>query len=149
MDDLERVLRTHPFLDGMSAEHVRVLVGCARTLRFRAGEFLVREGDPEGELFLLRQGVVTIEVGRVGSGETQIETLGPGDVLGVSLLTARPAHLDCRARETVLAFSLDHVCLRAKMSADPALGFDLTARLLERTYERLARARMQNVDMFR
>lgn len=149
MDDLERVLRTHPFLDGMSAEHVRVLVGCARTLRFRAGEYLVREGVAEGELLLLRQGVVTIEVGRVGAGETQLETLGPGDVLGVSLLTSRPAHLDCRARETVLAFSLDHVCLRAKMLADPALGFDLTARLLERTYERLARARMQNVDMFR
>jgi len=149
MDDLERVLRTHPFLDGMSADHVRVLVGCTKTVRYRAGEFLVREGDRESELFLLRQGVVTIEVGRTGVGETVLETLGAGDVLGVSLMIASPAHLDCRARETVVAFSLDHVCLRAKMEADPALGFDLTARLLERTYERLARARMQNVDMFR
>lgn len=149
MDDLERVLRAHPFLADLEVEHVRFLVGCAKNVRFKVGEYLLREGDDERDLFLIRQGTVAIEMPRPGGEAICLETVGPGDVLGVSCLTPKAAHLDCRARETVLAFALDHECLRKKMHADPRLGFALSMRLLERTYDRLARARLQHLDVYR
>ncbi len=149
MDDLERVLRAHPFLADLEVEHVRFLVGCAKNVRFKVGEYLLREGDDERDLFLIRQGTVAIEMPRPGGEAICLETVGPGDVLGVSCLTPKAAHLDCRARETVLAFALDHECLRNKMHADPRLGFALSMRLLERTYDRLARARLQHLDVYR
>lgn len=148
-DDLERVLVAHPFLAGLSAAHVALLVGCAKNTRFRVGEYLMREGEHEEWLYLVRQGTVTIEQPRPGGEAVVLETVGAGDVVGVSCMTARPAHLDCRARETVLAFALDNRCLRDKMRDDPGLGFALTTRLLERTYERLAHARMQSLDLYR
>lgn len=148
MDDLERVLRAHPFLAELDPDHVKFLVGCAKNVRFRAGEYLLREGDREDTLYLIRQGSVAIEMPRPGE-PTCIETVGAGDVLGVSLLTPAAAHLDCRARETVVALALDSACLHRKMTEDPRLGFAIAMRLLERTYQRLARARLQHLDVYR
>lgn len=149
MDDLERVLKTHPFLEGLGEAHVQLLVGCAKNVRFRVGEYLMREGEHEEWLYLVREGSVSIEQPRPGGEAVVLETVRAGDVVGVSCMTTRPAHLDCRARETVLAFALDNRCLREKMRDDPAFGFALTTRLLERTYERLSHARMQSLDLYR
>jgi CRP-like cAMP-binding protein len=149
MEDLERALRRHPFLEGLSPEHVRVLVHCARNVRYRGGEFIAREGDVEPHLLLLREGTLALETRAPGGEPICIETLRPGDVLGVSQLTTRAAHFDCRAQEPVLAFELDRDCLKRAMDADPALGYAVTSRLLERTYERLSRIRLQNLDVYR
>jgi len=35
------------------------------------------------------------------------------------------------------------------MEADAALGFAISSRLLERTYERLSRIRLQNLDVYK
>lgn len=149
MDDLLPLLRAHPFLHDLPDAQVRPLVDCTRNLRFRGGEFLLREGDHEDTLYLIRQGAVAIEVPRSSGAPTCIETLGPGDVLGVSLLTPAAAHLDCRARDAVVALAVDHRCLHRKMDDDPRLGYALSMRLLERTYQRLARARLQHLDVYR
>ena len=149
MDDLERVLRAHPFLAELEAEHVKFLVGCTKNARFRAGDYLLREGDREDTLYLIRQGTVAIEMPRPGSDAMCVETVGPGDVLGVSLLTPAAAHLDCRARDTVLALAIDNACLHRKMNEDPRLGYAISMRLLEKTYERLSRARLQHLDVYR
>lgn len=149
MDDLERILRAHPLLADLEPEHVRFLVGCARNARFGAGEYLVREGEREDTLYLIRQGTVVIEMPRPGGEPICIETLEAGDVLGVSLLTRRAAHLDCRARDVVIALGLDHACLHRKMGEDLRLGYAIAMRLLDRTYDRLARARLQHLDVYR
>ena len=43
----------------------------------------------------------------------------------------------------------EYDALTREMDADPRLGYALSMRLLERTYERLARARMQHLDLYR
>jgi CRP/FNR family transcriptional regulator, cyclic AMP receptor protein len=149
MDDLERILTAHPFLAGLAPEHTAFLVSCAKNVRFRPGEFLMREGDREDTLYLIRQGTVTIEMPHRGGEPICLETIGAGDVLGVSLLTPRAAHLDCRAREAVVALALDNACMHRKMDEDPRLGYAMSMRLLERTYERLARSRLQHLDVYR
>jgi CRP-like cAMP-binding protein len=156
---LERVLREHPFMRELSEEHVRLLTGCAKSVRFSPGELLLREGDEEPTFFLLRQGTVALEAYRPGKPPLCVETLGPGDVLGVSWMfrtgegasistASAAAGLDARARDTVLAFSLDGACLRGKMAVDDNLGHALARRLLERVYLRLARLRLQSLDVY-
>jgi len=149
MEDLERVLKAHPLLADLAPDHVRFLVGCAKNVRFRGGDYLVREGEKEDTLYLVRQGTVSVELRRPGGDAVCVETVGAGDVLGVSRLTPGAAHLDCRARDTVLAFALDNECLLRKMKEDTGLGFALSMRLLERTYDRLSRARLQHLDVYR
>lgn len=149
MEDLERLLRSHPFFADLDQAAVKTIVDCTRNLRFQRGEYLMREGEHEDTLYVIRQGTVALEMPRPGGTAVCIETIGPGDVLGVSLITAKAAHLDCRARETVLAFAIDHRCLRGHMERDPKLGYALAMRLLGVTYNRLAAARLQNLDVYK
>jgi CRP-like cAMP-binding protein len=136
-------------LADLESEHVKLIVGCAKNLRFRPGEFLAREGQTEACMYLIRSGTVAIET-HAPNGETIcVETLMPGDVMGISWVTPAKAHFDCRARETVIAFSLDHDCLLRKMNEDPALGYAIASRLLDSTYQRLSRLRLQQLDVYR
>lgn len=149
MDDLERVLKTHPFLAELEPEHLTFIVGCARNVRFRPGEYLMREGDREDQLYLIRHGTVTIETPATAGEPICLETIGPGDVLGVSGLATTAAHLDCRARDSVVAIAVDSACLHRKMDEEPRLGYAISMRLLKRTYDRLTRARLQRLDVYR
>lgn len=149
MEDLESILRKHSFLADLDPEHVKLIVGCTKNLRFRPGEFLAREGQKEACLYLIRRGTVAVETHAPNGEAICIETLMPGDVLGISWVTPATAHFDCRARETVIAFSLDHDCLRRKMDEDPVLGYAITSRLLDNTYQRLSRLRLQQLDVYR
>jgi len=150
METLERVLSEHPFLQGLDRKHVEFLTGCARNVRFEAGEFLHREGDDGNVIYLLRHGRVALEVHVPDKGTLQVDSLGEGEVLGWSWLF--PPHrwqLDARAVEPVLALALDGACVRQKMDADHDFGYALTKRLLYQIYQRLGRVRLQRLDVYK
>lgn len=149
MENLERTLREHAFCAGLDDAQIALLVGCTRNLSFRSGEYLMREGQFEDRLYLIRRGHVALEIQRPGGEPVCVETLGPGDVLGVSCITPHASHLDCRARDNVVALAIDNTCLIQKMHEDPRLGFAIAMRLLDRTYQRLARHRLQDLDVYR
>jgi CRP-like cAMP-binding protein len=150
MEDLERLLREHDFLKALSEAHTRLLVSCAKNVRFAPGEFLLQEGREATTFFLVRVGHVALEVNLPGKGVLQLESVGPGDVLGLSWLIAPyRSHLDARAVEPVVALAFDGTCLRGKMESDHDLGFALTRRLFEEAYRRLERVRLQRLDLYK
>jgi CRP/FNR family cyclic AMP-dependent transcriptional regulator len=150
MEDLERLLREHDFLKGLSEAHTRLLVSCAKNVRFAAGDFLLHEGREATTFYLVRTGHVALEVNVPGKGVVQMESVGPGDVLGLSwLIPPYHVHLDARAVEPVVALAFDGTCLRGKMEGDHDLGFALTQRLFEKAYRRLERARLQRLDVYK
>lgn len=109
------------------------LVGTGRKQKMKAGEALVREGQPSSHLFVIINGDVQVSVkGRV------VAQIGQGEVLGeISLLDSRPpsATVTASVDTTVLAVSFD--TLKAKLSRDTgfasrlyqALGVFLAQRL--------------------
>jgi len=149
MDEFERSLKTHPLLEDLEPAYVQLIAACATSVGFRAGDLLIREGEREDTLYLIVRGTITIEVTRPGSAPSCVETIGAGDVLGVAQLTPATAHLDCRARETVVAIAIDNAALHRAMDDDPRFGYALATRMLARTYHRLARARLQQLDVYR
>lgn len=149
MNELEHHLMTHAFLAGLLPAYVQLVASCATRVQFRVGELLIREGEREDTLYLILQGTIAIEVTRPGAAPICVETIAAGDLLGVAQLTPATAHLDCRARETVAAIAIDNAALHRLMDADPQFGYAITARMLVRTYHRLARARLQQLDVYR
>jgi CRP/FNR family cyclic AMP-dependent transcriptional regulator len=150
MEDLERLLREHRFLEGLDSEKVRFLVSCVTNRRYEAGSFLFREGEPAQEFFLIRHGTVALEVHVPGRGPVTMETLGPGDIAGLSWLESpHITHLDGRARETVVALAFDGTCLRAKLDGDHDLGYVIVRRLLDHVCDRLHRVRLQRLDLYK
>lgn len=149
MEDLERLLREHDFLKDLSPEGIRVLVGCAKNLRFEPGRLLLREGEDADVFYLVREGRVALELHVPGRGDVRMETLGPGDVVGLSwLFPPAKVHLDARAVVPTIALAFDAACLRRKMAEDHDLGYALTRRLLAAAYQRLQRVRLQRVDVY-
>jgi CRP/FNR family cyclic AMP-dependent transcriptional regulator len=149
MESLERLLKEHAFLRDLDDEQLRFMVGCARNLRFDAGAFLLREGGEADQLLLVRRGRVALEVHAPDRGAVQMESLGDGDIVGLSWL-APPFRwqLDARAVEPTVALAFDARCLRAKMDAEPRFGYALATRLLAAVVQRLARVRLQRLDVY-
>ncbi len=149
MDTLEVLLRQHEFLADLGTDHIRFLAGCARNVHFNAGDYLIREGAEADILYLLREGRVWLEVNVPSHGIVMLESLGVGDILGLSwLFPPYRWYLDARAAEAVRAIAFDAVCLRKKMDADHDLGYAIAKRLLHHIYLRLERVRMQRLDVY-
>jgi CRP-like cAMP-binding protein len=150
METLERLLREHGALQGLPERHLTFLAGCARNVRFATGEFVCRDNDEANASFLIREGKLAIEIDVPGRGVVQLETLGPGEILGWSwLFPPYRWHFDARAIEPTRAVALDGTCLRAKCEADHDLGYALVKRFLYQLQQRLERSRLQLLDVYR
>ena len=146
---LEPYLKEHDFFKGLSDEHMALLTGCARLERFDAGEMLFRQGDPAEYFFLIRYGMVAIEIQAPFGGAITIATLSDGDVLGWSwLMEPYICRFDARAVLLTRAFLMDGTCLRRKCEEDPVLGYHLLKRFSQVVAERLEAARIQLLDVY-
>jgi CRP-like cAMP-binding protein len=144
------ILRAHPFSRVLSEPQLERLFRCGTLLSFQPRAFVFREGEPADRLFLIRAGQIALEQHVPGQGNTQMETLRAGDVLGFSWLFERERWtLDARAVESSELFALDGACVQAQMQADPALGLVITTQLAHQLYERLQRVRLQRLDVYR
>jgi CRP-like cAMP-binding protein len=148
MHTLEPLLAQHPFFAGLDQRLLQILAGCATNVRFEAGQFVLREGEEADQFFLLRSGKVSLEIFAPQRGPIVIETLGEGDVLGWSWLTAPYRwNLDARALELTRAIALDGACLRGKCEADHDLGYALYKRFTPVVAQRLQATRLQLLDV--
>jgi CRP-like cAMP-binding protein len=147
---LEPLLREHRFLRELSDDHVRFMAGCARNVRYAAGELLFRESDPADALLLLRSGGVVLEVDVPGRGVVRLESAGEGEMLGWSWLFPPYRHqLDARALEPVRALAFDAACLRKKMAENHDFGYALAIELLAQAHKRLGGLRLLRLDLYR
>ena len=146
---LEPLLRDHPFLNDLEPEYLALLAGCAMNVRFTAGSFLFREGDPADRCFLIREGKMALEIAAPGRGAIIVQTLAAGDVAGFSwLLEPHQWQFDGRVIEPVHAIALDGSCLRRKCADDPRLGFELTQLFARLAIRRLQATRLRLLDVY-
>jgi CRP-like cAMP-binding protein len=149
MQTIEHLLAEHPFCAGLAPGTVALLAGCAWNMHFAMGEYVLREGEEAGELYLLREGTVSLETHAPPRGVITIETIDAGEALGWSwLFPPYRWHFSARALEPVRAITLDGVCLRGKCEADPALGYELMARVAQVMLERLQATQLRLLDMY-
>jgi len=149
MENLQNILLEHPLLAGLEPRFAALVVGCAKNVRFDAGQFLCHEGDPADEIYLIRHGGVSLEIVAPGRGAVTFLTVHPGEIVGLSWLVApyRWA-FDAKALELTRAVSLDARCLRGKCEADHDLGYEMMKRFTPVLLERLNAARLQLLDVY-
>jgi CRP/FNR family cyclic AMP-dependent transcriptional regulator len=147
---LEDLLRSHPRFKGMPDDFVQAVAGCARNVVFKEGDYLFHEGEDADDIFLIREGLVSLEMAAPGAGAVTFMTETMGGVIGLSWLV--PPYrwtFDARAREEVHAISFDATCLRTKCDADPALGYAVMKQFMPVIVERLHDTRVQMLDLYR
>jgi CRP/FNR family transcriptional regulator, cyclic AMP receptor protein len=149
IEGLDRIVAAHPLFAGLGDDFLTLVTGCARNVRVKAGAYIFHEGDPADQLYLIRQGLVAMEIGAPGHGRMTFQTTGRGGLVGLSWLV--PPYrwtYDARAVEDVRALSFDAVCLRDKCDANPALGYAVMQRFMPVLVERLHNTRLQMLDVY-
>jgi CRP-like cAMP-binding protein len=146
---LDRILREHRFFAGLDEESCGVVCGCAKNVRFEAGEYLFRAGEPADQFYLLRHGRVALEVAAPGRGAVTFQTVGEGEIVGVSwLIPPYRWTYDAKAVELVRAIAMDAACLRRKCEADHDLGYEMMKRFVPVLVDRLQTTRLQILDVY-
>lgn len=149
VEGLDVVLGEHPFFTEFDNSYRALVAGCAANLVVPANAYVYREGEPADHFYLIRTGRIAIEVFVPGKAPIIVETLGGGDLMGWSwLVPPFRCSFDARAVELSRLISLDAVCLRGKMEADPVLGYELYKRFSPVIAARVAAARRQMIDMY-
>ncbi len=149
MRNLESILTESRFLAGMKKEQLELITGCATNVRFDAGQYLFREGEEANHFYLIRHGMVSLELYSPEKGSISIQTMGEGDTLGWSWLIPPYRWMsDARAVELTRAIALDGKCLREKCEKDHDLGYELFKRVANILTDSLAAANIQLLDMY-
>jgi CRP/FNR family cyclic AMP-dependent transcriptional regulator len=149
MHTLERILAEHSFFAGLTSEHMKLLVGCASNVKFEEGSYIFRQDEEANQFYIIREGLVAIEIPESRRKSITIETLGRDDVLGWSwLVSPYRWHFNARVVETTRAITLDAKCLRGKCEQDHELGFELLSRVLHVVEQRLRSTRMQLINVY-
>jgi CRP-like cAMP-binding protein len=146
---LEKHLHSIPFFAGLEPGYLRLITGCASEACFDEGDTIFRLGEPAERFYIIEEGRAALEIHAPERGTVTIETLGQGDIFGVSWLF--PPYLwsyDARAIKPMRTVAFNAVCLRAACEDDHDLGYDLMKRFARLMVERLNAMRLQLLDVY-
>jgi CRP/FNR family cyclic AMP-dependent transcriptional regulator len=149
MKTLESIVAQHPFFQELKQEWIQQIATCAYNAHFQAGEYVFREGEEAKHVYLLREGMVSLEMRHADRAPIVLQILGKDEILGWSwLFPPNYWRFDARVIEWTRAIALDGECLRAKCEADHDLGYELMKRFASIIVQRLQTTRMQYLERF-
>jgi len=136
------MLAAQPFFRGMSAEQLAALAAAAEDVVFPAGHRIMEDGGHAGRFWLIRSGHVLLDARVPGDVPVIIDSIGIGELLGWSwMLPPYRWAFGAVCVTEVEAIQFDAAAVRAAGAADPALGYELTRRVLHVVARRLRGAR--------
>ena len=145
--DIRARVAAHPFLAGMSAEHLHLLADCAAHNSFSADEVLFRAGDPARGFYLIESGSVAIEGPAQEQPAVTIDTVAAGEPLGWSwIFEPFVCQYGARATERTEALFFDAACLATHRAADLTIGHELFKRMSQIMVRRLNAARAKVLE---
>ena len=146
---MDAIIRQHRFFAGLDEDMIALLAGCARNVVFKPGQYLFHTGEDANEFYLIREGQVALDVVAPGKGAITFQTVGYGEIVGVSWLLPpyRWMH-DARAVDQVHAIGMNAACLRGKCDADHDVGYEMMRRFLPVLVSRLQATRLQLLDVY-
>jgi CRP-like cAMP-binding protein len=146
---VEDLISGVPTFAGLEREQIELIAGCGQTAGFEAGEYLFRADEPADRFFVIRRGLVALELFAPSRGQVIVSTHGPGDVVGWSwLFPPYRWQFDGRASEGTRGISFDGACLRGKCDTDHEFGYVLMQRFALKMLERLQETRVRLLDVY-
>ena len=148
MKTLEPVLKKHPFFKDLKQEYLDFIVGCASNVQFKEGEIIMKEDDPADKFYLIREGMVAIDIPITKNHVITIQTITDGNILGWSwLIPPYRYKFNGRVVKDIRAIVLDGKCLREKCEKNHDMGDELLKRLASVFTQRLESTRKQIVSL--
>ena len=139
----------HPTLAKLPAAALEELAANATTRSYQAGETLFEADTEAVEFFIVRDGLVALEMPTPGHEPLIVETLGPGELVGISW-AFEPHRWNWRALAwtdaEVVAF--DAAGVRGAANHDPELRIALLEIVAREAVGRLHATRVRLMDVY-
>jgi CRP-like cAMP-binding protein len=147
---LETLREQSRLLRALTNTEVELFASAATELRVPAGEVVFEEGGSADAFYIVVEGKVGLVLTSPGKAPIVIQTLGPGDLLGVSWLFP-PYRWNWRARAIVdtdlVAF--DANLIRGELEKNRDLALEVLTVVASEAVDRLHRSRIQLLDLYR
>jgi len=147
--DKQEMLAQHQFLSGLKPEWIEQIAAITESATYHAKDHIFHTGESADRLFLVRDGLVSLELYEPSRGAILLDSLGANKPLGWSWLV--PPYkwtFDAQARVLTRVLEVDAAGLRALMEQDCGLGYALLLRFTTLFAQRLEAARLQLLDMY-
>ena len=129
------------FLEQFSNKNLEILKSAARILRLDPGNYLLRRGDPGGDIYLLQTGTLEV-VDTRSTPEVILAYLEPGDVVGeMAFVDDSPRSADVRAGGVIQAMHWNRDDLHRLLVQQPSLAaefYESVARMAATRLRQLA-----------
>jgi CRP/FNR family cyclic AMP-dependent transcriptional regulator len=147
---LDQLREKSALLQALTNTEVDLFESAATELRLSAGEVLFEEDGPADAFYIVVEGTIGLELTTPGKDPIVIQTLGAGDLVGVSWLFP-PHRWNWRARAIVDSHlaAFDAALIRSKMEVNRDLALEVLTVVSREVAVRLHRTRVQLLDLYR
>jgi small-conductance mechanosensitive channel/CRP-like cAMP-binding protein len=130
--DRTRALEETELFRGLEPADLKLVAGAMKTVRFSAGEQVIRQGDPGDSMYVIRSGEVTVRLA-VDGAEREVATLGTGKFFGeMSLMTGEPRRATCAAKGDTVCYVVDKQSFHRVLELKPRIVEEISTVLGER-----------------
>jgi small-conductance mechanosensitive channel/CRP-like cAMP-binding protein len=137
----DRVLRCVDFLDVLAPEAHRALAAAAVVRLYAPGEIIVSQGDASGELFIIDQGEVIVELPREDRSAREVARLGTGKFFGeMGLMTGEQRKATVRAATECELLVISHEAFHTTLATNTDVIEKISELLAKRQAELAAAA---------
>ena len=103
--DKEQALAKVGLFESLNPKYIKGIAGICTERSFKAGEYIMRQGESGIGLFIVLSGKVRVEKKNTSGQQVELAENGPGDILG------EMAVFDGSPRSASVAASVDTTCL--------------------------------------
>ena len=137
IDPARARLLEHPIFAGLPVPRLEAAARTLDPVPVTAGQVVIRQGEPADRFYVIAEGSVRVtQVPDEGGAETELRTLGPGDVFGeIGILRRSPRTASVTATTDGLLLALDAAEFLELVGSGPGLS----SRLLDLYRGSLAR----------
>jgi CRP-like cAMP-binding protein len=148
MTELDKsLLGAQPFLRGLPDEHLARLAALCRHVSVPARHRLFEEGATADRFWIIDAGQVTLDAMVPGGSRLIIETLGRGDIVGLSwMMPPYQWGFGAITAQPMQAFEFDARAVHDACDDDPALGYEISRRFSVAVVRRLQATRTRLLE---
>ena len=132
-----QAIQNNHLVYGLSDEELGRIAGMATERRYETGDYLCRQGEIGGELFIVLEGRLRVQIGQ----HERLDEIGAGSVVGeMGLIEPRSRAASVVALETTRVAAISKDDLREELITDGNLGFIVLCNITRVLTDRLRQA---------
>jgi CRP/FNR family cyclic AMP-dependent transcriptional regulator len=136
------------FLEGFAPEYLKPLASVANVVEVASNEVIFQEKQKSANIYLVVEGKVALEIWAAGRGAAQIQTVGPGKLLGwTPLLTQGPMTATARTLEPCRLVAINAMQVLDACAQNPRFGMEFMRRTALALSRRLNATRLQLLEI--